>query len=200
MKWRTHVTPLFNTSTSIRSFVQASYLHPTIMSEQQPSACQTSVPVEPQSADSEPQSVLPPPHKPLHPPTPPHPYRIYGYKLNNEWFAKFAKDHNIGKPDWDAGAIESGVLGYLTRLPGFQIHFVDDPSVPIYGYSICISLATNWNRKKLERAASRVPKWMEMLGTEEKPRWYKPTVDTIPPMFSPLRADLLFLQSWKEVV
>lgn len=24
---------------------------------------------------------------------------------------------------------------------------------------------------------------MEMLGTEEKPRWYKPTVDTIPPMF-----------------
>ena len=100
-------------------------------SEQQPSASRTSAPVEPQSTDSEPQSVLPPPHKPLHPPTPPHPYRIYGYKLNNEWFAKFAKDHNIGKPDWDVGAIESGVLGYLTRLPGFQIHFVDDPSVPV---------------------------------------------------------------------
>ncbi|KAN0082874.1 hypothetical protein V8E55_008669 [Tylopilus felleus] len=154
------------------------------MSEQQPSASQPSAPAEPQSTDSEPQSVLPPPHKPLHPPTPPHPYRIYGYKLDNEWFAKFAKDHNIGKPHWGAGGIESAVLGYLTlRLPGFQIHFVDDPSVPIYGYSICISLATNWNRKKLERAASRVPKWMEVLGTEEKPRWYKPTVDTIPPMF-----------------
>ncbi|KAN0082899.1 hypothetical protein V8E55_008694 [Tylopilus felleus] len=156
------------------------------MSEQQPSASQTSAPVEPQSTDSEPQSVLPPPHKPLHPPTPPHPYRIYGYKVDNEWFAKFAKYHNIGKPDWDAGAIESGVLGYLTRLPGFQIHFVDDPSVPIYGYSICISLATNWYRKKLQRAASRVPKWMEILGTEEKPRWYKPTVDTIPPITTDL--------------
>ncbi|KAN0084535.1 hypothetical protein V8E55_008039 [Tylopilus felleus] len=139
-------------------------------------------PVESQSADSDPQSVWPPLHKPLHPPTPRHPYRIYGYKLTNEWFAKIAKDHNIGEPDWDEGAIESAVLGYLTRLPGFQIHFVDDPSVPVYGYSICISLATNWNRKKLERAASRVPKWMEILGTEEKPRWYKPTVETIPPI------------------
>ncbi|KAN0082876.1 hypothetical protein V8E55_008671 [Tylopilus felleus] len=168
------------------------------VSEQQPSTSQTSAPVEPQSADSDSQS---PPHKPLHPPTPPHPYRIYGYKLNTELFAKIAKDHNIWKPHWDEGTIESSVLGYLTfRLPGFQIHFVDDPSDIEFGYSICISLATNWNRKKLERAASRVPKWMEMLGTEEKPRWYKPTVDTIPPMFSPLRADLLFLQSWKEVV
>ncbi|KAN0082849.1 hypothetical protein V8E55_008644 [Tylopilus felleus] len=153
------------------------------MSEQQPSASQTSAPVEPQSADSDSQS---PPHKPLQP-TPPHPYRIYGYKLNNEWFAKIAKDHNIWKPHWDEGTIESSVLGYLTlRLPGFQIHFVDDPSDIEFGYSICISLATNWNRKKLERAASRVPKWMEMLGTEEKPRWYKPTVDTI----SPIATDL----------
>ena len=24
---------------------------------------------------------------------------------------------------------------------------------------------------------------MEMLGTEKKPRWYKPTVDAIPPVF-----------------
>ncbi|KAN0093262.1 hypothetical protein V8E55_004046 [Tylopilus felleus] len=116
----------------------------------------TSAPVEPQSADSDPQSVLPPLHHPLHPPTPPHPYRVYGYKLNREWFAKFAKDHNIGKPHSTAGSIESSVLGYLTlRLPGFQIHFVDDPPDTNFGYSICISLATNWNRKKLERAASR---------------------------------------------
>ncbi|KAN0084551.1 hypothetical protein V8E55_008055 [Tylopilus felleus] len=170
-----HKYPLFS------SDCPASYLHPTIMSEQ-PSSSQTSAPVESQSADSDPQSVWPPLHKPLHPSTPRHPYRIYGYKLNNEWFAKIAKDHNIGKPDWDEGAIESAVLGYLTRLPGFQIHFVDDPSVPVYGYSIRISLATNWNRKKLERAAGRVPKWMEILGTEEKPRWYKPTVETIPPI------------------
>ncbi|KAF8548019.1 hypothetical protein OG21DRAFT_1501258 [Imleria badia] len=176
---RAHVTPLINTSTSIRHFVRL----PSIViahHNHQLSVCQTSAPVEPQSADSDPQS---PPHRARHPPTPPHPYRIYGYKLNREWFAKFAKDHNIGKPDWGAGAIESGVLGHLTfRLPGFQIHFVDDPSDIDFGYSICISLATNWNRKKLDRAASRVPKWMEMLGTEEKPRWYKPTVDTIPPI------------------
>ncbi|KAG6375375.1 hypothetical protein JVT61DRAFT_2930 [Boletus reticuloceps] len=152
--------------------------------EQQPSVNQPSTPVEPQPADSEPQSVAPRRAVPPREPTPRHPYRVYGYKLNNEWFAKFAKDHNIGKPHWGAGGIESGVLGYLTlRLPGFQIHFVDDhASDADFGYSICICLATNWNRKKLERAASRVSIWMEILGTEEKPRWYKPTVETIPPI------------------
>ncbi|KAN0082900.1 hypothetical protein V8E55_008695 [Tylopilus felleus] len=153
------------------------------MSEQQPSANQPSAPAEPQPADSEPQSVAPRRAVCPREPTPRHPYRVYGYKVDREWFAKFAKDHNIGKPHWGTGAIESGVLGYLTlRLPGFQIHAVDNPLDTKYGYSICICLATNWNRKKLERAASRVPIWMEMLGTEEKPRWYKPTVDTIPPI------------------
>ena len=38
---------------------------------------------------------------------------------------------------------------------------------------------------------------MEMLGTEEKPRWYKPTVDTIPPVFmlSPDSVTALILDS-----
>ncbi|KAN0092804.1 hypothetical protein V8E55_003588 [Tylopilus felleus] len=199
--------PLFDATTSAcpsRLFPQSSSRTPpscNSQSEQQPSANQPSTPVEPQAADAEPQSVAPRRAVPPREPTPRHPYRVYGYKLDNEWFTKFAKDHNIGKPHWGPGGIESGVLGYLTlRLPGFQIHSVDNPLDTDFGYSICICLATNWNRKKLERAASRVPIWMEILGTEEKPRWYKPTVETIPPMFSPLRADLSFFQSWKEVV
>ncbi|KAG6374942.1 hypothetical protein JVT61DRAFT_3694 [Boletus reticuloceps] len=85
---------------------------------------------EPQAADS-------PIPSSLHPLTPPHPYCAYSYILTDEWMAKIAKEHGICGPDWDSSEIEPAVLGFLNpRLPRFQIHFVDDLSIPYWGYSI----------------------------------------------------------------
>ena len=67
----------------------------------------------------------------------------------------------------------------MGKLPGLQHHYLDDPSSEL-GWCHCLGIANNWNAKKRSRVAERLPKWKVVIGTEEEPRWYIPTVDTIP--------------------
>lgn len=71
--------------------------------------------------------------------------------------------------------LESAVFLFLMlRLPGLKRHFIDDPSDTRFGYSHCLSIANNWNPKKMPLVASRLEQWKTILGTEEQPRWYRP--------------------------
>lgn len=48
--------------------------------------------------------------------------------------------------------------------------------------SHCLSISNNWNPKKKERMARRLPTWKTVLGTEEDPQWSIPTPETLPPI------------------
>ncbi|KAF8553026.1 hypothetical protein OG21DRAFT_1510753 [Imleria badia] len=110
-----------------------------------------------------------------------HPFRVYGYKVTHEWVWKFGRDHNLEKPGISEDTLESAVFQFLMfRLPGLQRHFLDDPSDTEFGYSHCLSIANNWNPKKIPLVDSRLEQWKTVLGMEEKPRWYIPTRHTIP--------------------
>lgn len=89
-------------------------------------------------------------------------------------------------------SLESAVFRhFIFRLPGLQRHFLDDPSDTEFGYSHCLSIANNWNPKKLPLVASRLDQWKAVLGTEEQPKWYIPTRHTIPRMCVPRATSLV---------
>ncbi|KAF8548343.1 hypothetical protein OG21DRAFT_776385 [Imleria badia] len=112
-----------------------------------------------------------------------HPYRVYGYKVTHDWVVQFGRDRGLELPDMSNDSLESATFMYLiSHLRGLQRHFLDDPTDTDYGWSHCLSIANNWNPKKKPLVAGRLPTWKAVLGTEEEPRWYIPTRDTIPPI------------------
>lgn len=130
------------------------------------------------SAGVAPESTIPPKKR-----VATHPYRVYGYKVTHDWVVQFGRDHDLELPDMSNDSLESAVFMYLiSNLPGLQRHFLDDPADTDYGWSHCLSIANNWNPKKKPLVAGRLPTWKAVLGTEEEPRWFIPTRDTIPPI------------------